>query len=302
MKKIILRLFICFAICNTCSAQLWCSPNSEWYYGRSWLTGSGYLKINYTGTTVTINNTVCNQLDCTDKAFYYLNNAVITNTMSYYTYEKDSIVYLYSPSFNLFDTLYNYKADIGESWLYPFYAGDTSITSCMRFKVTVIDTGHHVIQAVNLKWLKLNNNDTLFQKIGTLKTFAIQYSPDPCNYDYQIAGALRCYSDAQIQNYKRYSGDCDYFFNPIGLKEINPSSSLKLFPNPASNKIYLRRDNNLLEGSIELSIYNNLGILVRELIITTNEISIEDLPNGIYYTKLKTENYNFCEKFIINRL
>lgn len=301
MRKNILIIVAIFTICNTCNAQLWCSPNAEWYYGISWLTGNGYLKINYTGTTVTINNKVCNQLDCTDNLFYYNSNTVLTFTNTYYTYEKDSIVYLYSPTYNFFDTLYNYKANIGDSWLYPFYSQDTSLTSCQRYKVQVTDTGHQVIQGVNLKWLKLNNNETLFERIGVLKKYAMPYFRDCGFSDGPITGALRCFSDIQISNYKNYAGNCNYIYNPNSVEELATSSMLKVFPNPATNKIVLKINNDLMYEPIEVCIYNTIGVLIQKSIITASEINVEGITNGAYYINFKSRNYNFYEKFIINK-
>ncbi len=278
MKRILFILLFCLSF--SAFSQMWFYPSSEWYYSRSWPGANGYLKINYTGT-VSINNYTLQQLQCYNRVYYGLFNSIGTSTTTYYTYESDSVVYLYHSMNNNFDTLYNYKAKIGDSWLIPRNTG-----SCPRYTVHVTDTGHHLIQGQNLKWLKIDNFDTLYERIGMMYIFAMDDYNECNNIDYVIGGPLRCYSDHQISNYKKYSNSCDYINAPIGtgLIELQDPNNIKIYPNPVFETLFIETENNELD---ELQIANMKGqVLMKHFMSDKNSINVSSLANGIYLINL----------------
>ncbi|WP_317899605.1 T9SS type A sorting domain-containing protein [Aurantibacillus circumpalustris] len=96
--------------------------------------------------------------------------------------------------------------------------------------------------------------------------------------------------------------------NPVGLVQLSVvEGALEVFPNPAQDFIELKISNiNLLKEFNSISIYNNLGQLMREeevvfenktLILNTN-----DLENGVYFLNLKSNNLGTVSKrFVISR-
>ncbi|HWY12566.1 MAG TPA: T9SS type A sorting domain-containing protein [Bacteroidia bacterium] len=83
-----------------------------------------------------------------------------------------------------------------------------------------------------------------------------------------------------------------------GINEgIEPLNSLKVFPNPASNTLYIS-DEQYFEAQIE--IINTLG----ETILKTpfiNEIDVSGLPDGIYTLQLISKNQIVQKRLIISR-
>jgi Secretion system C-terminal sorting domain/PKD domain len=73
----------------------------------------------------------------------------------------------------------------------------------------------------------------------------------------------------------------------VGIEKINPESFGTLFPNPASETITIKFANYIIKEQIQ--IYNAIGHLVKTMEgsgVTTN-ISVADLPNGLYIIRLK---------------
>jgi len=98
---------------------------------------------------------------------------------------------------------------------------------------------------------------------------------------------------------------CDDYI--VGSPEIKIHSNVLIFPNPVSNQTTI--EINLAELSneeISISFLNNQGQKVDEIKVdgnNSNEITINwnkgDLPAGIYYLVIKTEEGQISEKFII---
>jgi hypothetical protein len=87
---------------------------------------------------------------------------------------------------------------------------------------------------------------------------------------------------------------CSSFTN---IEEIE-NENIRIYPNPANDFINIEINNNY-DSNFNISIYNSLGIKVIE---TSNEntINIEDLPSGMYFINVTTENLNKTKKIIIN--
>lgn len=80
------------------------------------------------------------------------------------------------------------------------------------------------------------------------------------------------------------------------IYEINNENSMtfNVYPNPANDFINIEINNNY-DSNFNISIYNSLGIKVIE---TSNEntINIEDLPSGMYFINVMTENFSQTKK------
>ena len=98
------------------------------------------------------------------------------------------------------------------------------------------------------------------------------------------------------------------YMNPLGLvTSSGVEKDIKLFPNPASDFLEISVSNpELLKDFKTLSIYNNLGQLVREedLDYTGRKINIKttELKDGMYFIKLGSVNSGTVSKrFVIAR-
>ena len=85
--------------------------------------------------------------------------------------------------------------------------------------------------------------------------------------------------------------------NFTSIEEVE-DKNIRIYPNPTNDFINIEINDNH-NGNFNISIYNSLGIKVME---TSNEstINIEDLPSGMYFINVTTENLNKTKKIIIN--
>jgi hypothetical protein len=90
------------------------------------------------------------------------------------------------------------------------------------------------------------------------------------------------------------------------LKELyQPFADVILFPNPATNKSYLKFNNIDELGIAEITIVNNIGQLVNHyktpLVTGHNSIEIDTklLSNGLYYIELSTQTGSVTQKFSV---
>ncbi|MBN2745302.1 MAG: T9SS type A sorting domain-containing protein [Bacteroidales bacterium] len=72
-------------------------------------------------------------------------------------------------------------------------------------------------------------------------------------------------------------------YHPVGIEETSPTNAVVLFPNPASDYIYVK--NYGIEKEGELYLFNNLGkLILREKL--TDMIDISHLPTGVYFYRI----------------
>jgi len=108
---------------------------------------------------------------------------------------------------------------------------------------------------------------------------------------------LRCYSDTNFQ-YKFQQIACD--FNNVGLNDLPQITKIKLFPNPANNELFFELNSPINENTI-LSIYSHFGQLINQINLglnQTNAIDISNLPTGLYYLNLSSDNRSYGGSFI----
>jgi hypothetical protein len=103
------------------------------------------------------------------------------------------------------------------------------------------------------------------------------------------------WSDDTTDNPKEVIVDHDIalaaFFEGTGVDE-NGNTTVDLYPNPANDKIRIEG----LEGENMVQIYNAFGMLVKAVDITGDgEISVNDLPAGIYFVRI---NFSHTVKFV----
>lgn len=86
----------------------------------------------------------------------------------------------------------------------------------------------------------------------------------------------------------------------IGIDNLTSSSTIRLFPNPASSSITLQADEILKDAT--LTIYNTVGQKVKETKNISGKsviLSLNNLANGQYILKLQMENKVYKDKLII---
>jgi len=91
---------------------------------------------------------------------------------------------------------------------------------------------------------------------------------------------------------------------PTGENEIKNAESVKVFPNPAKDKITI-----ILPESMEQFQINLINMLGQIILQTQSNLSagqagnmdVSSIPNGIYFINIKTTKYEVNKKVVINR-
>lgn len=98
------------------------------------------------------------------------------------------------------------------------------------------------------------------------------------------------------------SGDYNFYFVDIKEQENNPGISV--YPNPFTTYITLDI-NEYVDGDIEYMIYNNIGKLITQGLISDiktsrkHTVDVYNLSPGIYFLKIINKNLHFTEKLIM---
>jgi len=95
----------------------------------------------------------------------------------------------------------------------------------------------------------------------------------------------------------------NYIYNPdgsVGVKTINEVSKIKVFPNPAKDKINIELENGNSANSI--LIYNLIGEKVIEYSNVNNSLftfNVEHLPKGVYFIQVDCINNTYVQKIML---
>lgn len=91
-----------------------------------------------------------------------------------------------------------------------------------------------------------------------------------------------------------------FHYGPVGIDDIQKLAEINLYPNPATNSIIIR--NLSIENTYKYSIYNLYGQKYLSSVIhnmLNHKVDISDLPSGVYYINVESENSNSVNiKFI----
>jgi hypothetical protein len=122
----------------------------------------------------------------------------------------------------------------------------------------------------------------------------VTVSPDKTQVDY-----VKTYLPSE-ENTSRKNGDIAYSYSITpslitGVNEIISNDFIKIFPNPASNKIIIQEKTNIQQFQVKL--LNIMGEIV--LISKSKEIDISQLANGVYFLNFETENFISSKKIIV---
>lgn len=287
------------------TAQTWCPPSAEWYFG---IFDNGYVRVKYESDTI-INSVTAKKLSKYYEGVYLWWNA--NSPYSYYgtpefMYEQNGVVYVWYN--NNWDTLYDINATIGDTWRLakqPDIAGNCDSTSTL----TVIDTGTIIVSGVPLRYLDVVLNyganwpspqqpiTKIIEVIGFIDAL-LPYEFCNQTHDSFDADCLKCYSDENIPLYTYCpSPSCTYYVIP-SVNEHELNNSLQISPNPASTILNINLPSNV---SI-VSIYNYAGQLVDQKMLSNNEqfvqLNIVHYPSGIYWLQVQGQDAVQVKKFV----
>ncbi len=81
--------------------------------------------------------------------------------------------------------------------------------------------------------------------------------------------------------------------DPSGVSAISAAAGISIYPNPVDEVLYI----DILENKFSVELYNNYGQQVLQT-QDKREISVSDLPNGIYMLKITTKQGVYSHKIV----
>nr|HPI18805.1 T9SS type A sorting domain-containing protein [Candidatus Kapabacteria bacterium] len=154
-------------------------------------------------------------------------------------------------------------------------------------------------------------------KIDTTDRFTRIEIPNP-----GIEGFLFDKKDFQVDTAGKLWIICDmfsssswgiYIFDPDGVVSVEEQmnftdlneNNISIYPNPASNYVNINFKDNYLNENIEISLYNSLGLKVKDIsnygFDKTISFSVEELPNGIYFIHFEDGKSVISKPIIISK-
>ncbi len=81
------------------------------------------------------------------------------------------------------------------------------------------------------------------------------------------------------------------------IEDVNADNTIKLYPNPVNDYVYLDMDMDMDDSIVNVEVYNIAGIKFHKQLID-NQLNVEFLSAGVYFLKVKSNNRLNILKFI----
>jgi hypothetical protein len=298
-----MRLLLFFLLFSGFSfAQNWAPTGAQWHYSYFGFF-PGYVDIAYTADTI-IDGQAAKKLTKTYHGLGWGMGITSSEIGAEYTYEANGVVYLRYQ--NHWDTLYNFSAQVGDSWR---MAKQPLINNIIppNSRMKVLSTGTMTINNEARNYFVIDkcdsNNmsfgflqDTLIENIGFMRDYMLPYDQFDGAVDANEGGPLRCYAHNNFATYQPlFTEVCDYI---MGTNELNASASFQIYPNPVSDQV------NIPEAYATefkaYSIYSTDGKLVQSG-QTSEQIAVAKLPIGNYTLVIQNKTQNRYAKVLVVR-
>ena len=91
----------------------------------------------------------------------------------------------------------------------------------------------------------------------------------------------------------------DLLVNPLSTNDLENAVSFDLYPNPTDNQLFIDLKN-VTGKAVSYTLYNAIGVVMQSETITqmNTEITIENLPSGIYFCRIDTGNAFGVQRFV----
>ncbi|HLU86514.1 MAG TPA: T9SS type A sorting domain-containing protein [Taishania sp.] len=281
MKNFYTHLFILFLIGTSkitySQAPLWPTENAKWYYYKFIYTADIYVHYSIDRDTI-IQNKNCQIYKRYEKMTQYMSNSESESTdySARILSIEDSVLYRYNKITSEFDTIVNFKANIGDSWrgyLNSYYADSNEFVN-PSFQVTVTNITSETMNGLNLNVYELTYSKEdiqyplvykFYQYIGGLNGIEID---DFDNSDF--VEAFGTSTNCIVLN----EGETDEFLYHGGFYDAEKGCDYVPFLGIAEEKMHEfevvnpMKDNQLViytafSDQIEsIELYNNLGQVI----------------------------------------
>ena len=142
--------------------------------------------------------------------------------------------------------------------------------------------------------IERSTNGQVWEKVafveGHLTTLSTQY--------YEFTDQTP-YEGQSYYRLKQMDLDEEYEYSEIITLNYQPSlSKFDIFPNPAKKRITLPLLEDLQYENVKIAIFDSLGRLVKEDVITSNELNISDLQSGLFLLVVNVNRTRYSVRFV----
>jgi hypothetical protein len=300
MKKIVLIFTLVF-FGLIAKSQVWGDFGSTWHYSYWNIGEGGFIKIQFSGDTV-IQNRNCQKLEFMKYRFFSIPNAgmifagTIPINTEFTSVSGDTVFYLVKNNFRI---LYNFNAQVGDSWDLGVDTNDNFM--CSKSIVVVDSIGTMLINNKTFRWLYLRSVDSssvvlngkVIEGIGSVNEFLfpVIHNCNPAICPEIDNMQFLCFGSENMGIYNPLNSICEPY---LGV-ETNSFDEINIYPNPATDFLQIE---NISDKTI-ISIFSMDGKIQKSITLSDNGIvNINDLAEGIYIIKLQTEKGVIYRKFI----
>lgn len=294
-----LIMFLLITACtSSIFAQTWLAEGQTWQYevlGGWNFDDWGLHTMQVEGDTV-IHDKLCKKV-----VHYPLDSGPIVR----FAYEENGQVFVYYGSSPYFIKIYDFNLEIGDT-VQLIGIGKYEI---LEIGLMEIGNSMRKFQYVKYFWNNtfISSTKLLIEGIGLVDN-PMQGGLLDCSYfflensfcDEAFDGwsiYFRCFQDGDF-SYRPFN-DCTLSDAPSPISE---PSQMAISPNPANQSFTVKINGQTGYGRIEL--LNTTGQIVRHQpvvdIINTLELSVSDLPNGIYFVRLTNERGSLSKPIVVN--
>ncbi len=80
----------------------------------------------------------------------------------------------------------------------------------------------------------------------------------------------------------------------VGVDELKEQKDAQVYPNPTNGLVHFKNEIQ------EVWVYNTNGQLIKKQLETTPSIDLSELPTGVYYLILQSDQEHYIEKVVVN--
>lgn len=288
MKNLLSPIFLCLSL-TTLSAQAFdfAPVGAKWYYSE----------LNFAL------NTIPHITECVGKENYQgkwcsklISSSVGPLPSPIYLYTQNDTVFFYSNLSNQFEMLYNFKAEVGDSWVVGGVKSFDNEGNMLTSDTIVVDSiSTLMVSGELLKVWHIRHGffydwgSRIIEKMGNDGIFAPKYGL----WDLELWG-IRCF-ELPGEQYSLVSYPCDTIFKFIS-SAFEPSASfpIQVMPNPASTHTFLMLHEEMAGQSGTVAIFDAWGGRVRDVAFTAQQaqslrIHLSDLAPGTYVYRVQMD-------------
>lgn len=269
----------------TTSAQNWCPQGATWTYDSHGfvMLQNGYTTITYARDTVLGGFTGELILGMTVGTDFAMTD-IDTMWAGTLTRHDGPVVYSWSNLQQAWDTLYNFAAVPGESWLPPFAQPGMCGGAEYGDAVQVLDTGTVVVDGMALHYLDIHNgfyDGRIVERLG----FSLMMGLYEGCWVPECICDLRCYHDNEIAYVRPGLMDpCEHVASVITDVGRHEAVAPLLFPDPGGDHFTVLLSPG--DHTIALCDMSGRNVLQQRALAERTLIDTSLLPSGVYAVRI----------------